>query len=339
MDVVPAPDLPNAASQITSNAALASEAIQKATNQLWQDVLNGGLYEAITQLGLFFAVGTLMIFLVQWAKALIDGEDSRAISELIWPIIVVTLLANNGMILKEGTYGLRNVINVVNQNLLNSTTASLVLQDAVAGVLAQDQASSELQALLTNCQSLPDLQQQTTCVENAINTAQQTQNSQNFPNQIFETFQQLSNFLNTNPLEHAIRGILMAMAIGFQWVVEISLLLTALLGPLAVGGSLLPVGQKAIFAWLTGFYSVGMVKLSFNIVVGLVATLVTNAETATGEPGTFKPISSLVFPFVVGLLAPILSLVLAGGAGMAVFNSFSSIAQFGLSSVLPTRRS
>ncbi len=56
------------------------------------------------------------------------------------------------------------------------------------------------------------------------------------------------------------RGWLFALAIAFQWIIEVCMLLTALLGPLAVGGSLLPVGQKAIFAWLTGFFSVGMIK-------------------------------------------------------------------------------
>jgi hypothetical protein len=64
------------------------------------------------------------------------------------------------------------------------------------------------------------------------------------------------------------------------------MLLTALLGPLAVGGSLLPVGQKAIFAWLTGFFSVGMIKLCFNIISGLVATMVLNADN--NDPMIFE---------------------------------------------------
>jgi hypothetical protein len=96
----------------------------------------------------------------------------------------------------------------------------------------------------------------------------------------------------------------MAFGIAFQWVVEVSLLLTALLAPLAVGGSLLPIGQKAIFAWLTGFFSVGIVKLSFNIIVGLIATVVLNA-------GDSDP---MVFAFATSILAPILSLALAAGA-------------------------
>jgi hypothetical protein len=124
----------------------------------------------------------------------------------------------------------------------------------------------------------------------------------------------------------AVRGWLLAFGIAFQWIVEVSMLLTGLLGPLAVGGTLLPVGQKAIFAWLTGFFSIGIVKLSFNIICGLVATMVVKA-------GNNDP---MIFAFATGILAPILSLLLATGGGMAVFNSLSSMATFGVGRLLPS---
>ncbi|MCT7997474.1 hypothetical protein [Laspinema olomoucense] len=136
-------------------------------------------------------------------------------------------------------------------------------------------------------------------------------------------------FMNTNIFQIAVKGLLISLSIAFQWIVEISWLLTALLGPLAVGGSLLPVGQKAIWAWLSGFFSVAMVKLSFNIISGLVATLIVKAEQ--NDP--------LIFAFAVGLLSPILAVILASGAGMAVFNSLSSLAKFGLEYFFPLKKS
>ena len=54
------------------------------------------------------------------------------------------------------------------------------------------------------------------------------------------------------------------------------MLLTALLGPMAVGASLLPYGSKQIFTWLKAFFSLGMAKLSFNIILGLCGQLVSN---------------------------------------------------------------
>jgi hypothetical protein len=70
-----------------------------------------------------------------------------------------------------------------------------------------------------------------------------------------------------------------------------------------------------------------MVKLSFNIISGLVATLVLNA-------GQNDP---MIFAFATGLLSPILSLTLAAGGGMAVFNGLSSVASFGVRSIVPIK--
>jgi hypothetical protein len=53
----------------------------------------------------------------------------------------------------------------------------------------------------------------------------------------------------TNWFQSTLRGWLLAFGIAFRWIVEVCVLLSALLEPLAVGGLLLPVGQKIIFAY------------------------------------------------------------------------------------------
>jgi len=74
------------ASKITSDGAAASDAIASAMDQLWQDVIGAGgvggagLYGAIANLGLLFAVGTLLIWVVQWAKALADDSTASPLS-------------------------------------------------------------------------------------------------------------------------------------------------------------------------------------------------------------------------------------------------------------------
>lgn len=320
------------AAQITSDGAAASGAIAEAMDGLWDDVLGGGLYIAIAQLGVFFAVGTLLLFIVQWSRALMENESPQAFSEMIWPVIVIILLANNAEPLAEATKGLRGIINQVNQQLLESTSASIRLQEAYQQVMTEVGATDTIRSIQSQCGSFVNPQQQTDCLNQASQQAEAVAGS--LPQEPSNGFQQaldqlnvgkqVSNFLQTNIFQMAVRGWLISFSIAFQWIVEISLLLTALLGPLAVGGSLLPVGQKAIYAWLTGFFSVAMVKICFNIIAGLVATLVVNA-------GTNDP---MVFAFAVGLLAPVLALVLASGGGMAVFNSLSSLARFGLGQII-----
>jgi hypothetical protein len=314
-------------SSIVQDGADASAAIATAMDDLWNQVLGGALYSAIAQLGLFFAVGTLLLFMVQWFKDLMDGDNPRAFTEIIWPLLVVVLLSNNATVLSGCTKQLRDIINQVDQQILVSASGPLALQDAYQQAMVQLGSETAARSILSQCAAFADPQQKADCVQKATQQAQQLgSSSQQSNDNIFtRDFSKEINEGVSSILAAAVKGWLIAFGIAFQWIVEISLLLTGLLGPLAVGGSLLPVGQKSIFAWLTGFFSVGMVKLCFNIIVGLVATLVINAQNA----------DSMVFAFATGLLAPVLSLVLAAGGGMAVFNSLSTLASFGLSSFIP----
>lgn len=315
------PNPGQAASTITEDGITASDSVTGAMNQLWNDVLGGGLYGAIANLGIFFAVGTLLIFIVQWTREMIDGDSSKSFSDIIWTIIVVVLLSNNAQPLAVVTQNLRGIINQTNQTLLTSTSASIQLQEAYQQMMLKTGRGDAIQSLINQCNTIADPTQEAQCLEKASEQAQQIDSESN-KDEGSDWLKGFSDFFNTNIFQLTVRGWLLAMAIAFQWIIEICMLLTALLGPIAVGGSLLPVGSKAIFAWLTGFFSVGMIKLCFNIISGLVATMVLQANN--DDP--------MIFAFAIGILSPILSVVLAAGGGLAIFNSFSSIATFGFSS-------
>ena len=306
------------ASTIVEDGIAASSAVAQSMDELWNDVLDGGLYGAIANLGIFFAVGTLLIFMVQWTREMVEGDNSKALSEMIWPIVVIVLLTNNAKPLASVTLGIRTIINQTNQTLLTTTSASIQLQEAYQRVMIKTGSGEAIQTLITQCNAIADPTQQTECLQNAQEQAQEIENQ--IGNNDSNFLQGINDFFNTNIFQLTVRGLLLAFSIAFQWIVEVSLLLTALLGPLAVGGSLLPVGNKAIFAWLTGFFSVGMVKLCFNIISGLVATLVLNADN--NDP--------MIFAFAIGILAPILSVVLAAGGGIASFKKFFKYCEFGI---------
>jgi hypothetical protein len=310
-----------AASTITSDGVAASEAVAQAIDRLWDDILSGGLYGALANLGVFFAVGSLLIFIVQWTREMVDGDNSKAFSEMIWPLIVIVLLVNNAQPLASATKGLRGIINETNKTLLASTSASIQLQEAYQQVMLKTGKTDAIRGLTTQCNAIADPTQQAECLQSSARQAKEIESQlDNRP----DLLKGVSDFFNTNVFQLAVRGWLLAFGIAFQWIIEVCMLLTALLGPLAVGGSLLPIGQKAVFAWLTGFFSVGMIKLCFNIISGLVATLVLNADN--NDP--------MIFAFAIGILSPVLSVVLAAGGGMAIFNSFSSITSLGISSLV-----
>ena len=308
------------ATDIVEQSAAASSAVSSAFDQMWTDVIQsgGGLYGAIANLGMFFAVGTLTWWAVSFAKALVQDNYMKSADELIWVVVVAALLANQGNLLATGTLALRSIINQTNQTVLESTASSTRLQDAYAQIMTQTGQQDVAQGLVAQCSAITDPDLQQGCLSNAQTQAQQI--SGNAPASGFQQFlDNVGGVFQTNLFTMAARGLLLAFGIAFQWVIEISMLLTGLLAPLAVGASLLPVGGRAIFAWLTGFFSIGIAKLSFNIICGLVATMVLNSG------GSQDP---MIFAFATSLLAPILALALAGGGGMAIFNSLSSAAAF-----------
>ena len=100
------PNPGQAASTITEDGIAASEAVAQSMDKLWNDVLDGGLYGAIANLGIFFAVGTLLIFMVQWTREMVYGDNNKTFSKIIWPFIIIVLLNNNCKLLSDATLGL-----------------------------------------------------------------------------------------------------------------------------------------------------------------------------------------------------------------------------------------
>ncbi|QSJ14456.1 hypothetical protein JYQ62_21335 [Nostoc sp. UHCC 0702] len=323
------------------NGTRTARSIAESWDNQWLNLLQNNttnnLYGALTNLGIFFAVGTLLFFMVQWLRDLLNSEYSRPISAFIWPILVVLLLSNsgNGSILSNLTLGVRNFLNNVNQQVITTADANQTYQQAVSLSVAEEIAGS----LLRPCQSLTG-EQQTDCFAKAgdqIDTLW-LQYRNLYGNQVW--IDRLENQVNQirfgtgiisdttfnallgNTVQTTIKNFLFSLQYAFQNLIEATMLLIAALGPLAVGGSLLPVAGKPIFAWLTGFLSAGIAKISFNIIAVLTAAVIINgpAQDPNADPDL------MWFIIFLGILAPILSLIVAGAGGFAVFNAISNTA-------------
>ncbi|MGK7878129.1 MAG: hypothetical protein AB4426_33930 [Xenococcaceae cyanobacterium] len=322
--------VPLDATEILEDGREASEALAKSIDGLWNAAFSSGLYLALVRLGLLFALGSLAFFVVQWLKAMLDGEESQALSQLLWPLIVVFLLSNSGAPLAGATKELRALIHTVNQEVLELAIADTNLQVAYELASTENAVEQVIAGKRDACYGLENTGERVSCIQDAASEAQNFiqdyRNRQGNPTFLEKAWESAEALLD-DPLDAALNvvGSVVQLAIenlfwvfhhGFQLLIELSLLVTGLLGPLAVGGSLLPGAQKSLLAWLTGFFAIGMAKLSFNILSGLVSLIVLNA-------GDTDP---LILPLFLGLLAPVISLALASGGGMAVFNGFSQYA-------------
>ncbi|MEA5581009.1 hypothetical protein VB620_06600 [Nodularia harveyana UHCC-0300] len=321
------------------SGAVTARSMAESWDNQWLDLLQNNstnnLYGALTNLGVFFAVGTLLFFMMQWLKDLIYSEYSRPITGLIWPFIVVLLLSNtgDGSILSTLTLGVRNFIDTVNQQVITTADAEQNYQQALNISLAEEIAGS----LLRPCQSLTG-EQQTQCFNKASDQIDNLWREyrdlygnrvwiDRLENQVislkFNTGSLSDTSFNAllgNTTQTTIKNFLISLQYAFQNLIEATMLLIAALGPLAVGASLLPVAGKPIYAWLTGFLAAGIAKISFNIIAAVTASVIINgpAENANANPDL------MWFIIFLGILAPLLSLAVAGAGGFAVFSAINN---------------
>jgi hypothetical protein len=328
-------------SSLIQNGSIVTQNFTKNWDKQWIDLLqtntNNNIYGILTKLGIFFAVGTLLLFMAQWLRDILENEYSRPISSLIMPFIIVLLLANpgNGTPLSNLSLATRNFLNTINQQVITTSNNNQIYQQAINLSVAEDFVG----ALLRPCQSLlGDLQNKClTKTKEKIDPLWENYRNQ-YGNQpwinrletqvnqiIFNTYpvSELEfNSLLGSDTQINFKNLLISCQFAFQNLMEATMLLVAALGPIALGASLLPVAVKPIFAWITGFFAVGIAKLSFHIIILTTATVVmdTSAQNLTTN------LDLTWFLICIGILAPILSLIIAALGGIAIFNAMNNSA-------------
>ncbi len=320
------------------NGADAANSVASSWNDTWRDVLGvsgapGGtsLYGVLAWVGTLFAVGTLLFLIIEFYKDLNEGK-AVAFASLVWPLIVAFLLANNGELLANVTLSLREIINEANSQVISITMAGVKLDE----LYQEANGNIGLQSMISNfiqpCQSLTG-EAQVQCLnqavaqgQNLVNSYQTAFGNKGWLENIQGFLDGLTGGITDGGLDVGVFGLLKPlwmpivvsilywMQLAYQNLLEASLVITALLGPIAIGGSLLPYGPRAVFAWLTGFFSVGFARLCFNVIVGLTSVVATSSEG--GDPFSFA--------LFAGLFAPILASSLASGAGLVVWTSIAS---------------
>ena len=342
---------------ILNGGAAVSAEVTDSWSVVWGDVLKGGIYHALCNAAILIALICLMMFVVQFARKWLESGSGGewVVVDLFIPILVIMLLSNQGALLAQVSTGMRSIINNVNQQVLATTASSTKFDETIAGLSDHNALKGQLQKLRSNCNSIVDNAELKACLENASASADLIIAEYNRKHAVADTLndwgQDLKDYAKeafSDPLTSlqtvanapanaagaaagatlnmlgsgaaavgnlavtgAIEAFLLACMAAFQHIIEASLLLTALIAPIPVAASLLPFGAKPLYAWITGFLSLGVMKLSFNIVVGIVGTVIAKAGPTSSEP--------LVLAVVLGLFAPFLSMGIATGGGMAIF--------------------
>ncbi|NEQ47554.1 MAG: hypothetical protein F6K00_30025 [Leptolyngbya sp. SIOISBB] len=304
--------LTQGAAEIFEAAQQTAEAVAANFDGLWESVLNGGLYQASVAIGILLAVLSLALFLVQWGGQMLFGEGDKALAELIWPLIVIVCLTNNGERLSTVIVELRDIGNQINTSILDSAVEGESVAASYQRERARDALGANLAARIAECVENGPQRQQSACIQQARREDAEARQRLALP------FDEQDTWLG-GVVQFVIRNLLWALHSAFQWAVEIVLLILALLAPLAMGLSLLPVPSKPIISWVSGFAGMFLIKINFNLISGLAAYAVSLSGYSA---------NSLLLPLLLGVIAPVLAVMVGLSGGTALFNAISTAVVF-----------
>ncbi len=149
------------ASDILQRGIDTSQGIAETWNKQWLNVFQSELYHSVVSLAGLFAAGALVFFMIQFMRRMVLEEDlATSLQSLLIPLVVIILLANNGYLLGNSTLSLRNVIHGLSDQVLSQTLLEVKLQDAIQASVDKGSVSTQISALLSQCEGLVGQKQQ-----------------------------------------------------------------------------------------------------------------------------------------------------------------------------------
>lgn len=331
-----------------------SETISQQWSRSWNLFLRGVdfngspgasiLFDVLTWLGLTFAVGAFLLRMYQVARDLYSGKEHLVDPKIfVRPLLIAVLLVGNGTLLKETLLGVHEALNDVNNQVLALTYRGVQIERAYNAAKGMGDVQKAINGYVAECGGTVG-EQQIQCLNDALDRSivlveeEKERKGIGWFQEILDDLNELKNNIldDSIPLifgdnifwavtapvwEQAVYGGLWAWQSAFQHGVEAVSIFVAVFAPLAIGGGLVPTGGGgSIGLYFTGFFSIHLLKLGFNVMVGITAIFFVN--TPIGDP--------LIFPFITGLFAPVFGVLIMTGGAMGLWMGIVSLANQGL---------
>jgi hypothetical protein len=331
--------------KILQESLKATEVSTTAMDNMWKVLFasDSALYNQVVTLATALTIIGFFFLMISFAKALQSSNVDKIIEVSIWSLLVIVLLYQNGKVLKHVTLGARNFINQQTKSVLLVQVGTLTIKDALQDVILTDQVQERVKAAFSDCEA-KEGEEQIRCLEEGAKQAElivkEYENSNfRFPGLKrlsanikkitkdvrekgaangagrVETFSewdaQISSLVWQSATNSSSRSFLKSFQNWFSYGYEFAMLLTGLLGPLSVAASLIPKQPRAFFSWVIAFFSIGVLKLSYNLIIGFAALYASEAQV--------QDLGSSGFLLMMSIGAPLISVAVAGGGGAAIF--------------------
>jgi hypothetical protein len=336
-----------------------SDTVPKALDDLWKITMEGNLYQLVCKLGLLIAVFGVGFWCLKLYKSLEEGSLRPVVNDLIWPLLLVILLSNNGKNMRDATMETRNMLNSINRSADAVISADVSMRSFVRLIATGDYLNQEVNRQVKICVGNKELNEYAACMKGAKVIADGLlSNNANWPTSnnakmqgaidkyknawrdrkknmlSVDKIQESANILqsiSTNLIAKTINEIsdfdststlrttILSFRSSFLYIIEVMMLVTGLFGPIAVALSIFPVGNKPLKSWIISFVSLGFCKICFTLISGLSALAMVYSDAEHTD--------MLVASIVLGLLAPVLAFVVASGSGLAALNTIALVSQ------------
>ena len=317
---------------IIDNALKSSRNIVSVFDKEWEFLVNGDseIYQTLVVVSLSIATILVAFWSVGWYQQIVNnGFSTTVINEIIYPIIIVLMLSNNGALLANTSLFFREISNGVNDKILSITRNGVTYREAIKATNFNEAFAASVQSKIAECESKPekkvdgdgnviDTRQQ--CKDRVIQQAKKDAETYRKKQGLDFTppnlkFWEIPGVVANSAVQSALFIVFTACEIAFQFIVQIAFLLNAYIGPIFLVMSLFPSGSRPIFTWLSGWLTLGLILISYSIMVGLGASAVVNNA----------PSNPLFLPLLQGLFSPFLAIGIGVGGGMSSFSGFTMI--------------
>lgn len=306
-------------------------------DRIWDITLNPSepLWQALVYIGAFIA-GVSLIYLAATESELLlkTSSWSRLIYNLRLPLFIFVLLAGHGFFLSGIVRYIRDVAYSLLIQVLDFTFAGISISEALQKIQNTNVANARAREIFAECVDKTGLALND-CISDPAKTQQATEllqmlggaNGQTAPldgNLLTQTGNFLLGSL-TGVIAFPFLNLITVVLIGLQWAfvngIEVSLLLTGLFAPIALGFSMIPSAGPTIVSWFSGYVALFLMQLGYVMVVGFTANVIALTEQA-GQPigSTITDIAFLIF---ISIIAPILAVKISKAGGAALFDGIS----------------
>jgi hypothetical protein len=335
--------------------------IPSSLNKLWTIAMDGSMYRTVCFLGMLIAVFAVGFWCVKLYKTLDDGGLKPAANEMIFPLLLVFLLSNNGKHMKEFTLAARDAMNGFNVTLNRVVDAEVSLRSATDILRNFDTIVTFTDSQVKSCQAETEFQRFEQCmvtkgsqvqVLNAglerlwPSTATESSNGAQWQKEIQEwkdyTANYTKNRFNTDTLDVMKGGNILSKMTDIKKVRTFADTADLRATILSFRGSFLYIVEVMmlvtalvgpVFLALSMFpvgskplltWAVSFLTLGFcKICFSLISGLSSLAMVLSGP----NNVDMLVTSIVLGLLAPVLAVSVASGSGLATLSSIGYSAQ------------